>query len=74
MADAIVEPIRFSKWKGHGGIENYIIEQTGCKPYIFLRKLRKITVNLRINSTVYFCINLIVVQELTQELTKKQPY
>ena len=28
-----MEPIRFLKWKGPEGIEQYIIEQTGCKPY-----------------------------------------
>ena len=28
-----MEPVQFSKWGGAEGIENYIIEQTGCKPY-----------------------------------------
>jgi hypothetical protein len=28
-----MEPKQFSKWGGPNGIEKYIIEQTGCKPY-----------------------------------------
>jgi hypothetical protein len=28
-----MEPIRFSKWGGPTGIETYITEQTGCKPF-----------------------------------------
>ena len=28
-----IEPIQFSKWGGPTGIEQYIIEQTGCKPF-----------------------------------------
>jgi hypothetical protein len=28
-----MEPIRFSRWGGPEGIEQYIIAHTGCKPY-----------------------------------------
>jgi len=28
-----MEPIRFSTWGGLEGLEKYIIEQTGCKPF-----------------------------------------
>jgi len=53
-----VEPIRFSKWGGSEGIENYIIEQTGCKPYsgagINPRIYKKTTILKSVDDTYYY--------------------
>ena len=53
-----MEPIRFSKWKGPGGIENYIIEQTGCRPYsgagINPRINKKTTILKSVDDTDYY--------------------
>ena len=55
-----MEPIRFSKWKGFGGLENYIIEQTGCKVYtgagINHRINKKTTILTSVDGT-YFYVN-----------------
>ena len=52
------EPIRFSKWGGSDGIENYIIEQTGCKPYsgagINPRIDKKTTILKSVDDTYYY--------------------
>ena len=53
-----MEPIKFSKWKGPGGIEQYIIEQTGCKPYsgagINPRINKKTTILRSVDDTYYY--------------------
>ncbi len=53
-----MEPIRFSKWKGAGGIEQYIINQTGCKPYsgagINPRINKKTTLLKSVDNTEYY--------------------
>ena len=53
-----MEPIRFSKWKGEGGIEQYIINQTGCKPYsgagINPRINKKTTLLKSVDNTEYY--------------------
>ncbi len=37
----MIEPMRFLKWGGPEGLENYIIEQTGCKPKSFSKNTLK---------------------------------
>jgi hypothetical protein len=53
-----MEPIRFLKWKGPEGIEQYIIEQTGCKPYsgagISPRINKKTTIIKSVDNTYYY--------------------
>ena len=53
-----MEPIRFSKWKGFGGLENYIIEQTGCKVYtgagINHRINKKTTILTSVDGTYFY--------------------
>lgn len=53
-----MEPIRFSKWGGPTGIEQYIIEQTGCKPYsgagINPRVYKKTTILKSVDDTDYY--------------------
>ena len=53
-----MEPIRFVKWGGIEGIENYIIEQTGCKPYsgagINPRIDKKTTILKSVDNTYYY--------------------
>ena len=53
-----MEPIRFLKWSGPGGMENYIIEQTGCKPYsgagINPRIDKKTTLLKSVDNTEYY--------------------
>jgi hypothetical protein len=53
-----MEPIHFSKWKGEGGIEQYIIKQTGCKPYsgagINPRINQKTTILRSVDDTYYY--------------------
>ena len=43
--------ISFTKWSGPEGIEQFIINQTGCKPYRILRN--KQSLNVLIISSVY---------------------
>jgi hypothetical protein len=54
----VVEAIRFSKWGGPGGMENYIIEQTDCKPYsgagINPRIDKKTTLLKSVDNTDYY--------------------
>ena len=58
MAEAIVEPIRFSKWQGQGGLEQFIIEQTGCRPFsgagITPRIAKKTTILKSVDDTYYY--------------------
>lgn len=53
-----MEPIRFSKWKGEGCIEQYIINQTGCKLYsgagINPRINKKTTLLKSVDNTEYY--------------------
>ena len=53
-----MEPIQFSKWEGPEGITNYIIEQTGCKPYsgagINPRIAKKTTILKSVDDTYYY--------------------
>ena len=53
-----MEPIQFSKWGGPNGIEKYIIEQTGCKPYsgagINPRIDKKTTILKSVDNTYYY--------------------
>ena len=53
-----MEPICFSKWEGPEGIKNYIIEQTGCKPYsgagINPRIAKKTTILKSVDDTYYY--------------------
>ena len=50
--------IRFSKWAGPEGIEQFIINQTGCKPYsgagINPRVERKTTILKSVDDTYYY--------------------
>ena len=58
MADAIVEPIQFSKWEGQGGLKQFIIKQTGCKPFsgagITPRISKKTTILKSVDDTYYY--------------------
>lgn len=53
-----MEPIRFDKWNGSQGMENYIIQQTGVKPYsgagINFRKKEKTTLLKSVDDTYYY--------------------
>ena len=53
-----MEPKQFSKWGGPNGIEKYIIEQTGCKPYsgagINPRVDKKTTLLKSVDDTYYY--------------------
>ena len=50
--------IRFSNWKGPNGLEQYIINKTGCKPYsgsgINYRKDKKTTILRSVDNTEYY--------------------
>ena len=52
----------FDKWSGDNGIEKFIIEQTGCKPYsgagICYRKKNKVTILRSVEDTYYYDDNL----------------
>ena len=53
-----MEPIRFDKWNGPQGMENYIILQTGIKPFsgagINFRKKEKTTLLKSVDNTYYY--------------------
>ena len=53
-----MSPIRFSKWSGSEGIEQYIINQTGCKPFsgagINPRIKKKTTILRLVDGTYYY--------------------
>ena len=50
--------ISFKKWKGSLGLEEYIVNQTGCKPYsgagINYRSERKTTILRSVDGTYYY--------------------
>jgi len=50
--------VRFSKWSGPEGIKQYIINQTGCKPYsgsgINPRISKKTTILKSVDNTYYY--------------------
>ena len=50
--------MEFTKWYGPGGIEQYIVEQTGCKPYsgagINPRQDTKTTILKSVDGTEYY--------------------
>jgi hypothetical protein len=54
----MIKPIQFLKWGGPEVIENYIIEQTGCKPYsgagINPRIEKKTTLLKSVDNTYYY--------------------
>ena len=54
----MIEPMRFLKWGGPEGLETYIIEQTGCKPYsgagINPRVDKKTTLLRSVDGTEYY--------------------
>ena len=53
---------RFNKWKGEGGIEKFIINETGCKPYsgagINPRIKNKTTILRSVDGTYFYDDNL----------------
>lgn len=53
-----MEPLRFTKWKGEDGIETYIKQQTGCKPYsgagICPRAYNNTTILRSVDDTYYY--------------------
>ena len=53
-----MEPIRFTKWGGEDGIEHFIIQQTGCKPFsgagINPRISHGITILKSVDNTYYY--------------------
>ena len=57
-----VYPIRFSKWSGPDGLEQFIIQQTGCKPYsgagICPRIQQQTTILRSVDNTYYYDDNL----------------
>ena len=54
--------IHFNKWGGENGLEKFIIEQTGCKPFngagINYRKIKKTTILKSVDNTYYYDDNL----------------
>jgi hypothetical protein len=54
--------IQFTKWGGVGGLEQYIINQTGCTPFtgagINYRKTQKTTILKSVDDTYYYDDNL----------------
>ena len=57
-----MEPIRFANWKGPNGIEQYIIEKTGCKPFsgagINPRPDKNTTILRSVDNTYYYDDNM----------------
>jgi len=53
-----MEPLRFSTWEGPEGIKDYIIKQTGCKPFsgagINPREKKKTTILKSVDDTYYY--------------------
>jgi hypothetical protein len=53
-----MEPIRFSTWSGAEGMESYIIQQTGCKPYsgcgINIRNYKKTAILKSVDDTLFY--------------------
>ena len=54
--------IHFNKWGGENGLEKFIIDQTGCKPFngagINYRKTKKTTILKSVDNTYYYDDNL----------------
>ena len=54
--------IRFDKWGGENGIEKFITEQTGCKPFsgagINYRAAKNLTILRSVDGTTYYDDNL----------------
>ena len=54
--------IRFAKWGGENGLEQFILAQTGCKPFngagINYRKTRKTTILKSVDNTYFYDDNL----------------
>ena len=54
--------MRFAKWGGENGLEKFILDQTGCKPFngagINYRKTRKTTILKSVDNTYYYDDNL----------------
>ncbi len=53
-----MEPIHFTKWSGPDGMEQFILNQTGCKPYsgagINPRIHQKTTILKSVDNTYYY--------------------
>jgi len=53
-----MNPIHFKKWKGQGGMEEYIIAQTGCKPFtsegINIRSAKETAILRSVDDTPYY--------------------
>jgi hypothetical protein len=64
--------ISFSKWSGPEGIEQFIINQTGCKPYsgagINPRKERQTTILKSVDNTYYYDDDLSDINNITYTL------
>jgi hypothetical protein len=54
--------MRFAKWGGENGLEQFILAQTGCKPFngagINYRKTRKTTILKSVDNTYFYDDNL----------------
>jgi hypothetical protein len=54
--------MRFSKWGGENGLEQFILAQTGCRPFngagINYRKTRKTTILKSVDNTYFYDDNL----------------
>ena len=54
--------MRFAKWSGDDGLEKFILDQTGCKPFtgagINYRKTKKTTILKSVDNTYYYDDNL----------------
>jgi hypothetical protein len=54
--------IRFTKWYGENGLEQFILAQTGCKPFIGrginYRKIIKTTTLQSVDNTYFYDDNL----------------
>ena len=54
--------MHFAKWGGENGLEKFIIDQTGCKPFtgagINYRKTKKTTILKSVDNTYYYADNL----------------
>jgi hypothetical protein len=57
-----MEPLKFNSWEGPQGMKNYIIEQTGVKPYsgagINYRSKQQTTLLKSVDNTYYYDDNL----------------
>jgi len=71
-----MEPIRFAKWGGAEGIEQYIKDQTGCKPYsgsgINTRIDKKTSILKSVDNTEYYADDMSDINEPTYTLSGQQ--